>query len=192
VLSAAVPVQRYQQVLGALLLTRDNRAIAAALREVRYDMLTIAAAALGITVLLSLYLAGTITQPIVRLARAADEVRLARESRPEIPDLGKRGDEIGDLNDALRSMTGALWLRINTIESFAADVAHELKNPLTSLRSAIEKFEGCPLKKAAKNTVVCDGAFDAADDHRGLFCGTLHGRSRDAPHRRGGARGLAR
>lgn len=137
-LSAAVPVQRYKQVIGALMLTRDNRAIAASLREVRYDMLTIAVAALGITVLLSLYLAGTITQPIVRLARAADEIRLARESRPEIPDLGKRGDEIGDLNDALRSMTDALWLRINTIESFAADVAHELKNPLTSLRSAIE------------------------------------------------------
>lgn len=138
ILSAAVPVQRYKQVLGALILTRDNRAIAASLRQVRFDMLTIAAAALGITVLLSLYLAGTITQPIVRLARAADEVRLARESRPEIPDLGKRGDEIGDLNDALRSMTDALWQRINTIESFAADVAHELKNPLTSLRSAIE------------------------------------------------------
>ena len=138
VLSAAVPVQRYKQVLGALMLTRDNRAIAASLREVRYDMMVIAAAALGITVLLSLYLAGTITQPIVRLARAADHVRLARESRPEIPDLGKRGDEIGDLNDALRSMTDALWQRINTIESFAADVAHELKNPLTSLRSAIE------------------------------------------------------
>ena len=137
-LSAAVPVQRYKQVIGALMLTRDNRAIAASLREVRYDMLTIAVAALGITVLLSLYLAGTITQPIVRLARAADEIRLARESRPEIPDLGKRGDEIGDLNDALRSMTEALWQRINTIESFAADVAHELKNPLTSLRSAIE------------------------------------------------------
>src|SRR6185503_13693810 len=138
ILSAAVPVQRYKQVLGALMLTRDNRAIAASLREVRYDMLTIAVAALGITVLLSLYLAGTITHPIGRLARAADEIRLARESRPEIPDLGKRGDEIGDLNDALRSMTEALWLRINTIESFAADVAHELKNPLTSLRSAIE------------------------------------------------------
>ncbi|MBV8190935.1 MAG: stimulus-sensing domain-containing protein [Alphaproteobacteria bacterium] len=137
-MSAAVPIQRYKQILGALMLMRDNRAIAASLREVRYDMMVIAAAALGITVLLSLYLAGTITQPIVRLARAADEIRLARESRPEIPDLGKRGDEIGDLNDALRSMTDALWQRLNTIESFAADVAHELKNPLTSLRSAIE------------------------------------------------------
>jgi two-component system sensor histidine kinase ChvG len=137
-LSAAVPVQRYKQVMGALLLTRDNRAIAASLREVRYDMLTIAVAALGITVLLSLYLAGTITQPIVRLARAADVVRLARDTRPEMPDLGRHGDEIGDLNDALRSMTDALWQRLNAIESFAADVAHELKNPLTSLRSAIE------------------------------------------------------
>ena len=137
-LSVAVPVLRYKQVLGALILTRDNRAISASLREVRYDMLTIAVCALGITVLLSLYLAGTITQPIVRLARAADEVRLARENRPEIPDLGKRGDEIGDLNDALRSMTDALWQRLTAIESFAADVAHELKNPLTSLRSAIE------------------------------------------------------
>ena len=67
ILSAAVPVQRYKQVLGALVLTRDNRAIAASLREVRYDMMVIATAALGITVLLSLYLAGTITQPIVRL-----------------------------------------------------------------------------------------------------------------------------
>ncbi|HYC64862.1 MAG TPA: stimulus-sensing domain-containing protein [Reyranellaceae bacterium] len=137
-LSGAVPVQRYKQVLGALMLSKDNRSIAASLREVRYDMLTIAVAALGITVLFSLYLARTITQPVVRLARAADEVRLARETKPAIPDLGKRGDEIGDLNDALRSMTDALWQRINAIESFAADVAHELKNPLTSLRSALE------------------------------------------------------
>jgi two-component system, OmpR family, sensor histidine kinase ChvG len=158
-LSAAVPVQRYKQVLGALMLTRDNRAIAASLREVRYDMLTIAVAALGITVLLSLYLAGTITQPIVRLARAADDVRLARESRPEIPDLGKRGDEIGDLNDALRSMTEALWQRINTIESFAADVAHELKNPLTSLRSAIEvaaRTDLEPERRARLMSIVID------------------------------------
>jgi two-component system, OmpR family, sensor histidine kinase ChvG len=154
ILSASVPVQRYKQVLGALLLTRDNRAIAASLREVRYDMMVIAAAALGITVLLSLYLAGTITQPIVRLARAADEVRLARESRPEIPDLGKRGDEIGDLNDALRSMTDALWQRLNTIESFAADVAHELKNPLTSLRSAIEMAARPNLEPARREKLM--------------------------------------
>ena len=153
-LSAAVPVLRYKQVLGALILTRDNRAIAASLREVRYDMLTIAVAALGITVLLSLYLAGTITQPIVRLARAADDVRLARESRPEIPDLGKRGDEIGDLNDSLRSMTDALWQRLNAIESFAADVSHELKNPLTSLRSAIEVAARPDLEPARREKLM--------------------------------------
>jgi two-component system, OmpR family, sensor histidine kinase ChvG len=137
-LSVAVPVQRYKQVLGALVLSRDNRSVAASLREIRSDMLIMAAAALGITVLFSLYLASTITQPVARLARAADEVRMARETRPQIPDLGPRGDEIGDLNEALRSMTNALWQRINAIESFAADVAHELKNPLTSLRSALE------------------------------------------------------
>jgi two-component system sensor histidine kinase ChvG len=158
-LSAAVPVLRYKQVLGALILTRDNRAIAASLREVRYDMLTIAVCALGITVLLSLYLASTITQPIVRLARAADDVRLARENRPEIPSLGKRGDEIGDLNDALRSMTDALWQRLNAIESFAADVAHELKNPLTSLRSAIEvaaRTDLEPSRRAKLMAIVID------------------------------------
>ncbi|HKV16718.1 MAG TPA: stimulus-sensing domain-containing protein [Reyranella sp.] len=158
-LSAAVPVQRYKQVMGALLLTRDNRAIAASLREVRYDMLTIAVAALGITVLLSLYLAGTITQPIVRLARAADVVRMARDTRPEMPDLGRRGDEIGDLNDALRSMTDALWQRLNAIESFAADVAHELKNPLTSLRSAIEvasRSDLDPDQRARLMSIVID------------------------------------
>jgi len=158
-LSAAVPVLRYKQVLGALVITRDNRAIAASLREVRYDMLSIAVAALGITVMLSLYLARTITQPIVRLARAADDVRLARETQPEIPDLGKRGDEIGDLNDALRSMTDALWQRLNAIESFAADVAHELKNPLTSLRSAIEvaaRPDLEPERRSRLMTIVID------------------------------------
>ncbi len=153
-LSVAVPVQRYKQVLGALLLSRDNRAIAASLREVRYDMLTIAVAALGITVLLSLYLAGTITQPIVRLARAADDVRLARDSRPEIPDIGRRGDEIGDLGDSLRAMTEALWQRLNAIESFAADVAHELKNPLTSLRSAIEVAVRPNLEQAQREKLM--------------------------------------
>jgi len=86
-------------------------------------------------------------------------VRLARESRPEIPDLGKRGDEIGDLNDALRSMTDALWQRINAIESFAADVAHELKNPLTSLRSAIEMAARPDLdaeRRSKLTTIVMD------------------------------------
>jgi two-component system sensor histidine kinase ChvG len=111
---------------------------------VRYDMLTIAVAALGITVLLSLYLAGTITQPVRRLAAAASRVRSSDGAKPSIPDLTDRKDEIGHLSGALRDMTGALYTRIEAIESFAADVAHELRNPLTSLRSAVETL---PLAK---------------------------------------------
>jgi two-component system sensor histidine kinase ChvG len=94
--------------------------------------------ALGVTILLSIYLARTIANPILRLASAAEQVRGDRHRRYSIPDFGKRSDEIGQLAAALRDMTQALWLRIDAIERFAADVAHELKNPLTSMRSAVE------------------------------------------------------
>ncbi|HJQ60607.1 MAG TPA: stimulus-sensing domain-containing protein, partial [Vineibacter sp.] len=137
-LSSAVPVQRYKQVLGAMMLTQDDAAISARIRLLRVDMLRIAAVALAATVLLSLFLAGTIARPIQRLARAADQIRFAREGSPRMPDIGKRNDEIGDLAESLRAMTDALWQRIDAIDTFAADVAHELKNPLTSLRSAVE------------------------------------------------------
>ncbi len=88
--------------------------------------------------LLSLFIAGTIAEPIRRLAEAAERVRRGIKSRQEIPDFTDRSDEIGHLSGALRDMTKALYNRIEAIESFAADVAHELKNPLTSLRSAVE------------------------------------------------------
>jgi two-component system sensor histidine kinase ChvG len=93
--------------------------------------------ALLVTVLLSFYLAGTIARPIRRLAAAAERAR-GRRARVEIPDFTRRGDEIGDLSRSLREMTDALWQRMSAIESFAADVAHEIKNPLSSLRSAVE------------------------------------------------------
>ncbi len=86
--------------------------------------------------LLSLLLAGTIAGPMHRLAEAAERVRRGIKSRQEIPDFTNRSDEIGHLSGALRDMTRALYHRMDAIESFAADVAHELKNPLTSLRSA--------------------------------------------------------
>lgn len=138
ILSTAVPVQRYRQVLGALMLSLDGDEIDTAVREVRFEILTIFAFTLLVTVLLSLYLAGTITRPIQRLAHAAELVRSNRHRRIDIPDFGRRRDEIGDLSRSIRSMTDELWRRLDAIEGFAADVAHEIKNPLTSLRSAVE------------------------------------------------------
>ncbi|MDF3072406.1 MAG: histidine kinase [Alphaproteobacteria bacterium] len=138
IMSVAVPVQRYKEVLGALMLSHDDRKVGASLRQVRLDILKVAGISLLATILLSLYLAGTITQPVRRLAAAAARVRSNDGTKPSIPDLTERRDEIGDLSSALREMTEALWKRMNAIERFAADVAHELKNPLTSLRSAVE------------------------------------------------------
>ena len=142
-LSVAVPVLRYKhavgaQVLGALVLTKRSSEIDAAVLKVRLDILRWFAVALGVTVLLSLYLAGTIARPIRILAAAAERVRRDRHRQHKIPDFANRGDEIGQLASALREMTEALWLRMDAIEQFAADVSHELKNPLTSLRSAVE------------------------------------------------------
>jgi two-component system sensor histidine kinase ChvG len=157
VLSVAAPVQRFKQVLGAVMLSTDGRNIERALRTVRRDILRLASATLALTVLLSLYLAGTIARPIRRLARAAERVRSGRTRAgiggtlgagaalsSAIPDLTQRGDEIGDLSGALRDMTEALSKRLDAIDRFAADVAHELKNPLTSLKSAVETAARVP------------------------------------------------
>jgi two-component system sensor histidine kinase ChvG len=137
-LGVAVPVQRYKQVLGALMLSKDSDAIDAAVFETRRDILKVFAVTLLITVLLSVYLAGSIARPIRQLAAAAERMRRDHSRRHKIPDMGKRDDEIGELAGSLKDMTEALWLRMDAIESFAADVAHEIKNPLTSLRSAVE------------------------------------------------------
>jgi len=94
--------------------------------------------AAGVMIVLSIVLAGTIAEPVRRLADAAESVRRRIRSRVEIPDFTRRRDEIGHLSGTLRDMTNALYSRIEAIESFAADVSHELKNPLTSLRSAVE------------------------------------------------------
>ena len=137
ILSVAVPVQRYKQVLGALMLSTGSSDIEEEVRTVRLELLRIFSVALLVTVLLSFYLASTIVRPIRRLAAAAERAR-GRRAPVEIPDFTGRGDEIGDLSGSLREMTDALWQRMSAIESFAADVAHEIKNPLSSLRSAVE------------------------------------------------------
>jgi len=138
-LSVALPVQRYYKVFGALSLSKDGTEIEAALRNVRSTILMVFAGALVVTVALSVYLAGAIARPLNKLALAAERVRrnVALDG-VNIPDMTGRGDEIGDLSGMLREMTDALRLRMVGIERFAADVAHEIKNPLTSLRSAVE------------------------------------------------------
>lgn len=139
VLSVALPVQRYYRVFGSLMLSKSGKEIETALRDVRGTILLVFAGALLVTTCLSIYLAGTIARPLNRLAAAAERVRRSVGKQDEdIPDMTFRADEIGDLSGVLRDMTQALRLRLIAIESFAADVSHEIKNPLTSLRSAVE------------------------------------------------------
>lgn len=138
IISVALPVQHYRQVIGALMVSNNGHKIEQAMRAIRLDILKIFTIALIITILLSLYLAGTIARPINRLAAAAEKVRTGHGRHVYIPDFTSRRDEIGELSRDLRGMTEALWQRMDAIEKFAADVSHEIKNPLTSLRSAVE------------------------------------------------------
>ena len=138
IVSVAVPVQRFRAVRGALMLSTQGADIDDMVEAERLAILKVFLVATGVMVVLSILLAGTIAEPVRRLADAAESVRRRIRSRVEIPDFTRRRDEIGHLSGALRDMTNAMYSRIEAIESFAADVAHELKNPLTSLRSAVE------------------------------------------------------
>lgn len=144
IVSVAVPVQRMRAVLGVLLLSTRGGDIDNIVAAERWSILRVSLFAGVVVFVLSMILANTIAGPMQRLAVAAERVRHSVKARAEIPDFTDRSDEIGHLSGALRDMTGALYNRIDAIESFAADVAHELKNPLTSLRSATETL---PLAK---------------------------------------------
>jgi len=145
IVSVAVPVQRFRAVRGALLLSTQGGDINQAVEAERLQIVKLFGIMLVVMIVLSTLLARTIAGPVKRLADGAERVRHRIRSRVEIPDLTSRKDEIGHLSGALRDMTNALYSRIEAIESFAADVAHELKNPLTSLRSAVETM---PLAKS--------------------------------------------
>lgn len=138
ILSVALPVTRYKQTLGVLMLSKTSESIDEAMFEVRKATLYVSAITFIFTVLVSIYLGGTIARPIRILSRAAERVRKGRHRQHTMPRMLARTDEIGELATALNDMTEALWARMDAIEAFAADVSHEIKNPLTSLKSAVE------------------------------------------------------
>ena len=141
VLSVAVPIKRFQTIYGVLMLTTESGDIDGILKAERTSLFEVFFVAFVALLFSSLYLAGFIAAPIRKLAEAAEMVRRGRRGREAIPTLEDRNDEIGELAESLSAMTRALYDRIDAIESFAADVAHELKNPLTSLKSAVEMLE---------------------------------------------------
>jgi two-component system, OmpR family, sensor histidine kinase ChvG len=138
IVSVAVPVLRSRTIHGALMLSTQGDDIDQMVTAERVAILKVGGVASVVMIVLSLLLASTIAGPVRRLADSAERVRRRIKTRVEIPDFTRRRDEIGHLSGALRDMTDALYNRIEAIEMFAADVAHELKNPLTSLRSAVE------------------------------------------------------
>ena len=154
IVSVAVPIQRFRAVLGVLMLSTQGGDIDKIVSAERRAILRVFGVAALVTAILSMLLASTIANPLRRLAAAAVRVRRGVKSREEIPDFSDRQDEIGNLSVALREMTNALYARIEAIESFAADVSHELKNPLTSLRSAVETL---PLAKSESSQDAADG-----------------------------------
>jgi len=139
VVSVSVPIQNVQAVLGVLTLeSGDLDQIVAAQRWALVPFILIA---ITVIVSSSLLLTRLIAQPVLRLARAADRVTLARAREISLPDIARRDDELGDLTRSLEAMTRALSERMDAIERFAADVAHEIRNPLTSIRSAVETLD---------------------------------------------------
>ncbi|MBM3554153.1 MAG: HAMP domain-containing protein [Alphaproteobacteria bacterium] len=144
VIAASVPVTRLRKVVGALVLSEDAVEIDREVAAQRLRILEFFALSLAASIAVSLLLAAGIARPLRRLAEAAETVRRAPEHRAEIPDLAARGDEIGGLSAAMAAMTQALYARLDANEAFAADVAHELRGPLASLRSALEALAVAP------------------------------------------------
>ncbi|GGD18022.1 sensor histidine kinase [Aquisalinus flavus] len=138
VASVSVPIRKVQAVYGVV--TAEIGGIQDLVDDARGAILPFFIYALVAAFLSSLLLTAAIAQPIRQLAIAADRVRegIAVAGRVRVPDFSSRHDEIGELSSSLRAMTNAIYARIEAIESFAADVSHELKNPLTSIRSAVE------------------------------------------------------
>lgn len=159
--SVAEPARRGTQSVGIVLLTREAREVDRRLFEIRASVLLLFATALILTVALSLYLARTIATPMLDLARATQRIREGEGRAQSVPEaLLTRNDEIGVLARDLRNSARALWARIDANERFAADVAHELRNPLTSVRSAIETLRRVedPASRTRLLAIIADDA----------------------------------
>ena len=139
VVSVSIPIQHVRAVLGVITLEASD--VDAIIARERAALIPFILIAIAVTVASSLLLNSLIAQPVRRLARAADRVRLSRARAMSLPDLAKRDDELGDLARSLEAMTRTLSEQMDAIEAFAADVAHEIRNPLTSLRSAVETLD---------------------------------------------------
>jgi two-component system sensor histidine kinase ChvG len=139
VVSVSIPIQHVRAVLGVVTLEASD--VDKIIADERRALIPFILIAISVTVGSSLLLNSLVAQPVLRMARAADRVRQGRARAISLPDLTRRDDEVGDLTRSLESMTQSLSERMDAIESFAADVAHEIRNPLTSLRSAVETLD---------------------------------------------------
>jgi two-component system sensor histidine kinase ChvG len=148
VVSVSIPIRRVRAPLGVLTIEAgDFNEVLAAQRRTLIPFILVAVA---VSLLSSLLLALLVARPIEALAHAADRVRLSRARAIHLPKLAARNDEIGDLTRALQDMTAALSQRMDAIEAFAADVAHEIRNPLTSIRSRWRRWSWCGTKRPAR------------------------------------------
>jgi len=150
--SVSIPIQNVQRVLGVL--TVEAGGVDEIVAAQRLTMVPFILIAVFVMLVSAVLLDHLVARPVLRLARAADSVRLARARAMSLPDLASRGDELGDLTRSLESMTETLSARLDAIDRFAADVAHEIKNPLTSIRSAVETLEMAPPDSPIRNRLM--------------------------------------
>ncbi len=136
--TSATPIRQSQNIVGAVFFVKPAATIDATFNELRNDIFRTFLIVVFISSGVSLFLVQALATPLRRLADAAESIRHGSASLADIPDMSSRGDEIGELSIALRSLVQALWERMDNIERFAADVSHELKNPITSMQSALE------------------------------------------------------
>ena len=139
VVSVSIPIAHVQAVLGVLTLEAND--VDQIIARERLALIPFILIAIAVTIASSLLLNRLIAHPVRRLAREADSVRLSKARAIFLPDIARRDDELGDLTRSLQDMTETLQDRMGAIERFAADVAHEIKNPLTSMRSAVETLD---------------------------------------------------